>query len=157
MKNRHLKKAFSMIELVFVIIIIGILASVAIPRLSATRDDAQITKARVLVASIRNALAMERQKRILRGEFKIIGEVGDSTNVFGNFYESDGTDTGHAVLEYPMASEPNKKDRWSFNGGKYTFKSMLGDVIFEVINGKFECDPTKTSNTNSKGCKQLTN
>jgi prepilin-type N-terminal cleavage/methylation domain-containing protein len=39
MKNS--RKAFTMIELIFVIVIIGILASVAIPRLSATRDDAK--------------------------------------------------------------------------------------------------------------------
>lgn len=38
------KNAFTMIELIFVIVIIGILASVAIPRLSATRDDAKIAK-----------------------------------------------------------------------------------------------------------------
>ena len=34
------KSGFSMIELVFVIVILGILAGVALPRLSATRDDA---------------------------------------------------------------------------------------------------------------------
>jgi general secretion pathway protein G len=33
-----------MIELIFVIVILGILAAVAIPRLTATRDDAQIAK-----------------------------------------------------------------------------------------------------------------
>ena len=37
-----MKKAFTMIELVFVIVILGILASVAIPKLAATRDDAEI-------------------------------------------------------------------------------------------------------------------
>ena len=145
------RTAFTMMELIFVIVVIGILAAVAVPRLSATRDDAEITRARTLVASIRNALAMERQKRILRGNFKKLEAVGDSTNVFGNFSDADG-DTGVAVLEYPIASE-NKKGRWEFSAGtpnQYIFH-MLGDVAFKVEGGKFVCvDET------SEGCKSLT-
>ena len=38
-----MKKAFTMIELIFVIVIIGILASIAIPKLAGTRDDAKIS------------------------------------------------------------------------------------------------------------------
>jgi general secretion pathway protein G len=156
MKNQQSKKAFTMVELVFVIVIIGILAAVAVPRLSATRDDAVISKARTLVASVRNALAMERQKRILRGDFTAITAVGDNTNVFGKFSpDSEGNQAD--VLEYPVKSEPNKKDRWSFNNGQYTFKSTLGDVIFEVVNGKFVCDTATTHNENSEVCEQLTN
>ena len=36
-----MKQAFTMIELIFVIVIIGILAVIAIPKFSATRNDAQ--------------------------------------------------------------------------------------------------------------------
>ena len=66
MKNR---KAFTMVELVFVIVVVGILSAVAIPKLAATRDDAEISKARTTIASLRNAISTERQKRILKGDF----------------------------------------------------------------------------------------
>ena len=47
-----MKTAFSMIELIFVIVILGILATVAIPKLMATRADANKVK---VLEDIRNA------------------------------------------------------------------------------------------------------
>ena len=152
MKNIKSKKAFTMVELVFVIVIIGILAAVAVPRLAATRDDAMITKAKVLVASVRNALAMERQKRILRGDFTKITSVGNDTYVF-SIFSADKNNKSADVLDYNITSEPNKKDKWSFSNDKYTFKSVLGDVAFVVdASGKFVCVDDTTD-----ACKTLTN
>ncbi|MDQ7061297.1 MAG: type II secretion system protein [Sulfurimonas sp.] len=38
------KAAFTMVELIFVIVILGILAAVAVPKLAATRDDAKMSR-----------------------------------------------------------------------------------------------------------------
>jgi general secretion pathway protein G len=151
---KNFKSAFSMVELVFVIVVVGILAGVAIPKLAATRDDAYIAKAKTQVASVRNALSMERQKRILRGDFTAITAVGDATTVFGKF-SKDKDNVQADVMEYAVASENGVNDRWYFSAGtpdKYIFNSTaLGKVEFKIDNGKFVC-----VDLTSDGCKQLT-
>jgi general secretion pathway protein G len=141
MKNIKFKKAFTMIELVFVIVVIGILAGVAIPRLAATRDDAEITKAMTTLNSVRNALSIERQKRILRGEFSPITAIGSDGIVFGHFFDKNG-DTGVTVLEYP---EPSSSDKyhWKRVDDNITHFCLTNScethIDFELSDGRFIC------------------
>lgn len=52
-----MKHAFTMIELIFVIVILGVLAAVAIPKLSATRDDAMIARMSQNIATAASEIA----------------------------------------------------------------------------------------------------
>lgn len=51
-----MKKGFTMIELIFVIVILGILAAVAVPRLAATRDDARLAAVKTDIGTFLNAI-----------------------------------------------------------------------------------------------------
>ena len=73
-----MKKGFTMIELIFVIVILGILASVAIPRLAATRTDAEIAAA---VANIRTLISDAAAYYAVKGEFDSTVKWRDITNV----------------------------------------------------------------------------
>ena len=61
-----MKKGFTMIELIFVIVILGILASVAIPRLAATREDAEIS---TTITNIRTLLSDASAYYVVKGSF----------------------------------------------------------------------------------------
>ncbi|MCI7501261.1 MAG: type II secretion system GspH family protein, partial [Campylobacter sp.] len=69
---------FTMIELIFVIVILGILASVAIPRLAATREDAEISAA---VANLRTLVNDVTAYYTVKGKFPANTKWNEITNV----------------------------------------------------------------------------
>ncbi|MDD0856129.1 type II secretion system protein [Campylobacter magnus] len=73
-----MKKGFTMIELIFVIVILGILASVAIPRLAATRTDAEVA---TTVANLRTLLNDVASYYAVKGEFGATVKWNEITNV----------------------------------------------------------------------------
>lgn len=130
------KNAFTMIELVFVIVILGILASVAIPRLAATRNDAIIAKGRADILAIRSGIISERQGRMFRGDGRYAADLNSSVGVdkplFGNIMAqtiNSGTDAGdwQKVADYTY--------RFYMSGENVDFTYDPSTGIFDCTGG----------------------
>ena len=142
----HTKKdAFTMMELVFVIVGIGILAAVAVPKFSATRDDATVSKGRSDVASIRSGIITERQARLIKGDSDYISNGTGSGQM-----DSGGLFGG--ILMYPIAQSTGN-DGWSATAGSgtYTYKvaGSANAFAYTPSDGKFIC-------TSGSECDKLT-
>lgn len=153
------RKAFTMVELIFVIIVIGILATVAVPRLAATRDDAIVTKARAVASAVRSSVNTERQKRILRSDFNhpITNlNYGNSSAAFDKFNpDKDGNSA--SVLETPVytcTTLGKTTGCWKVTAGP-TYSFVLPDgstVDFNLTRSRFTCKSSSGTN-----CRLFTN
>jgi general secretion pathway protein G len=139
------KNAFTMIELVFVIVVLGILAAIAVPRLAATRADAEITKGRADVASIRSAIITERQGRLIAGD----------SDWIENGTGADQMDEGGLFGGVLMYTETNKvaNGHWSATAGSGTYVFKVNNVdntfTYNDADGTFKC-------TSGSFCDELT-
>ncbi|NOQ31579.1 MAG: prepilin-type N-terminal cleavage/methylation domain-containing protein [Helicobacteraceae bacterium] len=136
------KSAFTMIELIFVIVVLGILAAVAIPKLSATRTDAQISKTKADIASLRSSIISERQGRLLQGESSYIGSL--DSNVSNNtadvlLFDAYG---GATLLMYGVTTKDANGHWLKTATNQYTYKVDGNSILFTYLpaNGTFDCD-----------------
>lgn len=117
------RNGFTMIEVVFVIVVLGILASIAIPRFAATRTDAEISKGRADVAAVRSAIVSERQSRLITGDTAWINSLGSGfSNVL--MYEAGDKWTGAGPYTYTLSD--GTAITFTYNNADGTFRCTSG-------------------------------
>jgi len=134
---RNFKKAFTMIELIFVVVIIGILASIAVPRFGNSKHMADLTNARSDIAAIRSAIISERQSQLIKGVRTYIPKLTPGTSST-MLFTGDGTRT---LLRYGL-TKGTGAGQWNMvSTGSYTFNSGSDTTTFTYnsTNGTFDC------------------
>jgi general secretion pathway protein G len=159
------RSGFTMIELVMVIVVLGILSSIAVSKMAVTRDDAILTKGRSDVASIRSAISLLRSKNMMSGKTppnpKHLDALDTATSSDGKAlfdYDSNSSDSSKKLLDYPIYSK-DKNGHWRKTAvDQYAFKALNTDIYFKYSSGSFDChnEGNNSSADQKKYCKTLT-
>lgn len=139
-----MKKGFTLIELVFVIVILGVLATVAIPKLVVTRDDAEIARAKAQIAAIRSAIQTSRNAQILAGKASYPDSLDDTD-----------ASTTKCYFGKILTTQICESDGWTKDGDAYKVKAGNEEVNFtyDKTTGAFKCEGDKTNTTDLKNGK----
>ncbi|EJF07405.1 prepilin-type N-terminal cleavage/methylation domain-containing protein [Thiovulum sp. ES] len=111
-----MKRAFSMIELVFVIVILGILSVVAMPKFASVQDDALVSNEKATIEAVKNSIQQLHGKWLLRrSDFPTtIFYNGADVNQTINFSNSGyPTSLDFSSIAFGLVLDPEDVSDWS--------------------------------------------
>lgn len=138
---KNYKSAFTMIELIFVIIIIGVLSSIAVVKFGEMKITADIANARSDVAAIRSAIITDRQRSLVRGDASFMSILSLPYVDINNpslLFDGNGT---RRLLTYGLKRGVGAGEWEILSDIKYQFNSGNDITTFDynATNGSFNC------------------
>ncbi len=150
------KNAFTMIELVFVIVVLGILATIALPKFGSTVESADIAKGKSDISAVRSAISNARQAEIIKGNSSYVSSLdnGAASNQDGEtIFDTNGS---IKLLTYGVKTK-NTNGHW-IKTDTNTYSFMVNGIgvsfTYDSATGKFTCD--RDNDTSGEYCKKLT-
>jgi len=140
------QKAFTMVELIFVVIVIGILSAIAIPKFKNTMELARDSKGASVLSAVMSSLATERQKRILMGDFDEITTLGGTGSYAFSTFSADTNGKTRDVLS-PYIDSCTEGGCWERDGTSYKYHfadTAEGTADFKLDTNKLVCDSDST-------------
>ncbi len=117
------QKGFTLVELMVVIAILGILAAIAIPKLTSATDSAKLAKVQADLRTIGGAVAMYQAKN---------GKLPDTLSVL----EGSGADKELAAVPKPPAGA---------GADAYTYDKATGIASYSFDGKTYKSDGTNTA------------
>ena len=153
-KGHSLHSAFTIIELMFVIVVLGILSAIALPKFASTKNLADISKGRSDVMSLRSSIITARQSQLIKGNSNFIPKLSDNGTTL---FTGDGN---QSLLLYGVTAGVTD-GHWSATDNSYKnydFHVNGVSILFtyDSATGKFTCDANKDGTTAQKYCYQMT-
>lgn len=132
-----MKKSFSIIELIFVLAIIGVIVTIAIPKISNSLNNSHIENIKNDIMMIQEGLIHYKNKNILKNDATFLESLDENDNKLFS-----------KILTYPiLASESKKVGSWSRLQNN-TYRVYLSnndsvDFVYDKENYSFQCNETE--------------
>lgn len=143
-----MKKAFSILEIIIVIVIVSIILSFAVSKFDLINQNTNLTKLKADIALIQNGITNLKKQRVLQNNYDEVDKLDDASIM------TEDEKLFSKVLQYPVKSTNQtlkQKAYWYKKSSKeYVFILNSSDeVLFELENSVFSCIKPK------KVCEEL--
>ncbi|MBL7197860.1 MAG: prepilin-type N-terminal cleavage/methylation domain-containing protein [Candidatus Omnitrophica bacterium] len=121
------KKGFTLLELIIVIIVIGILASIALPRYLAVAERARMTEGKNILGILRGAqLRYEAEHQTFAGNFSDLDIGITASKYFDDPIDDDNVESGTINTTIAIVT------RNTIDAGTYNYNiSITGEGVFD--------------------------